>query len=187
VDENCDEWLRLVRVYHAPGSATSAAAATPASAHASSLSDTSPEIPTAPSTSRPASRMSTPPAAGTTRPSDIALSAAKKACCCGWAATRRASVREPRPMPSAPPAGGRNPPAGGHGAERGKEGLLLGLVGAPPGQRPGAQAHAERAPRLADRDLRPHDAGPVLARERLEMAARVEDVDGPRCAPQLTA
>src|SRR6266850_484892 len=94
-------WLRGGPAYHVPGSPTSLAAAMPASAHVSSLSDTSPEMPTAPLPSL----ISTPPAAGTTRPSDIALSAAKKACCCGpCSVTRLASVREPRPMPSAPQA-----------------------------------------------------------------------------------
>src|SRR5262245_23260182 len=77
----------------------------PATAQASSLSDTSPEIPTAPMTAPPSpSRISTPPGAGTTRPSDMALSAAKNACCCGCSATRRAKVREPAPIPSAPQA-----------------------------------------------------------------------------------
>src|SRR5438874_287614 len=76
-------WLRDRPAYHAPGSATSLAAAIPASAHASSLSETSPEMPTAPMTAPPPSLMSTPPAAGTTRPSDMALSAEKKACCWG--------------------------------------------------------------------------------------------------------
>src|SRR6202008_3704918 len=42
------------------------------------------------------------------------------------------------------------------------------------GQRARAETHAERAPRLADGDLRPHDAAAVLAREGLEMAAGVE-------------
>src|SRR3989442_9833252 len=87
-----------------PVSPTSLAAAIPARAHASSLSDTSPEIPTAPITDPLASRISTPPAAGTTRPCDMALSAEKKACCWGCSATRRASVREPTPIPSAPQA-----------------------------------------------------------------------------------
>ena len=43
-----------------------------------------------------------------------------------------------------------------------------------------AEAHAQRAPRLALGDLRPEDARPVLALERDEMAAGVEHRDGQR-------
>src|SRR4029453_6274268 len=100
------------------------ATALPATAQASSLSETSPEMPTAPMTAPPApSRISTPPGAGTTRPSDMALAA----------------------------------------------------------------AHPERAPRLARGDLRPDDAGAVLAGERLQMSAGVQDRDRQRRAAGLTA
>ena len=50
--------------------------------------------------------------------------------------------------------------------------------GYPAGQRARAETHAEGAPRLADRDLRPHDSGAVLARERLEMTAGVQHRHG---------
>src|SRR5437867_4585542 len=87
-----------------PVSPTSVAASIPARAQASSLSDVSPETPTAPITAPPASRMSTPPGTGTTRPSDMALSAPKKGPSWGCSATRRASARVPTPIPSAPQA-----------------------------------------------------------------------------------
>src|SRR5216110_1502622 len=76
----------------------------PARAQASSLSDTSPETPTAPITAPPASLTSTPPGTGTTRPSDMALRAPKKGTSWGCSAIRRASARVPTPIPSAPHA-----------------------------------------------------------------------------------
>ena len=73
----------------------------PAIAQASSLSEVSPEMPTAPMTSPPASRISTPPGLVTMRPPLAAASMVKN---CGVLAARAASVREPKPMPSAPQA-----------------------------------------------------------------------------------
>src|SRR5262249_44778257 len=93
-----------VRRCHAgslPGSAVSPAASMPAMAHFSSLSETSPEIPTAPITSPSWSRISTPDGAGMSRPPLAAASALKNAGCFG---ARPARARDPRPMPSAPQA-----------------------------------------------------------------------------------
>ena len=79
----------------------SPAASMPAIAQISSLSAVSPEIPTAPMMSPSASRISTPAGLQIMRPPLAAASMVKN---CGVAAARSASVREPRPMPSAPQA-----------------------------------------------------------------------------------
>src|SRR6516165_4135515 len=70
-------------------------------AHTSSLSDVSPEMPTAPMTSPPPFLISTPPGLLMMRPPLAAASMVKN---CGVLAARTASVREPKPMPSAPHA-----------------------------------------------------------------------------------
>src|SRR5207249_11523206 len=99
-----DDEVELLLPGRQPPSPASFAASIPARAQASSLSDVSPEIPTAPRMARPASRISTPPGTGTIRPSDRALSEAKNGCSWGCSATRRARARVPTPMPSAPQA-----------------------------------------------------------------------------------
>ena len=76
----------------------------------------------------------------------------------------------------------RDDPALRQRAERGEEGLELRLLGHPPGEGPGADAHPECAPRLPDRDLGTDDARAVLPGERLEVSPRVEDGDGQRRA-----
>src|ERR1700722_17980080 len=73
----------------------------PATAHISSLSEVSPEMPQAPTILPPASLISTPPGLVTMRPPLAAASMVKN---CGVFAARLASVREPKPMPSAPQA-----------------------------------------------------------------------------------
>src|SRR6202023_1385462 len=84
-----------------PGSAFSPAASMPATAHISSLSEVSPEMPQAPTILPEASLISTPPGLVTMRPWLAAASMVKN---CGVFAARPASVREPKPMPSAPQA-----------------------------------------------------------------------------------
>src|SRR5262249_48207183 len=84
-----------------PGSALRRGAARPATAQASSLSEVSPEMPTAPMMSPLPSRMRTPPGLLTMRPPLAAASMVKN---CGVLAARSASVREPKPMPRAPHA-----------------------------------------------------------------------------------
>src|SRR4029453_10951915 len=100
----------------------------PARAQASSLSDTSPEMPTAPITAPAGSRTSTPPGTGATRPSAPPARAGKK----GGGADE-------------PPAGPRDRAPLRHARQCGEEGVLLGIVGQPLGQRPRAHAHAEGA------------------------------------------
>src|SRR5262245_43540119 len=80
----------------------------------------------------------------------------------------------------------RNDPPVRHGVERREERLLLRLLrhAAREGSRAGA--HPERAPGLAHGDLRTDDAGAVLAGERLQMSAGVEDRDRQRRAAGLT-
>src|SRR6202035_3121755 len=73
----------------------------PASAHISSLSEVSPEMPQAPRIVPPPSLISTPPGLVTMRPPLAAASMVKN---CGVLAARLAKVREPKPMPSAPQA-----------------------------------------------------------------------------------
>src|SRR5437016_1952288 len=73
----------------------------PAMAQASSRSEVSPEMPTAPTISPAALLISTPPGLVTMRPPLAAASIVKN---CGVLAARAASVREPKPMPSAPQA-----------------------------------------------------------------------------------
>src|SRR6476469_5103395 len=70
-------------------------------AQASSLSEVSPEMPTAPMMSPAGVLISTPPGLVTMRPSLAAASMVKN---CGVLAARTASVRDPKPMPSAPQA-----------------------------------------------------------------------------------
>ena len=74
-----------------------------------------------------------------------------------------------------------------HGVERREERVLLRVVGEALGEGPRADAHAEGAPGLAQRDLRAEDAGAVLAPEGLEVSAAVEDGHGQRCAARLAA
>src|SRR6266404_2458684 len=78
-----------------PGSALRPAASIPAIAQASSRSDVSPEMPTAPIMSPTAVLISTPPGLVTMRPSLAAASMVKN---CGVLAARAASVREPKPI-----------------------------------------------------------------------------------------
>jgi hypothetical protein len=51
--------------------------------------------------------------------------------------------------------------------------MLLRIVGQPLGQRAGAHPHAEGPPGLAGGNLRAQDAGPVFAREGLEVTSIV--------------
>src|SRR5262245_9463541 len=74
-----------------------------------------------------------------------------------------------------------------HGVERREERLLLRLLGHAPSERARTGAHPERAPGLAHGYLRPDDAGAVLAGERLQMSAGVQDRDRQRRAAGLTA
>src|SRR6516164_8444858 len=73
----------------------------PATAHSSSLSEVSPEMPQAPIRLPAPSRINTPPGLVTMRPPLAAASIVKN---CGVLVARLASVREPKPMPSAPQA-----------------------------------------------------------------------------------
>src|SRR6188508_2871768 len=84
-----------------PAFAFSPAASIPATAQTSSLSEVSPEMPTAPSTLPDASLISTPPGTGTRRPWETVASTPKNS---GFLPARSASSREPKPMPSAPHA-----------------------------------------------------------------------------------
>src|SRR5262249_50096481 len=70
-------------------------------------------------------------------------------------------------------------PAAAGGGERGEE---LRRVGGAFEQRARAEAHAERAPRFAERDVETQDARFVLALEGDEMAAGIEDRNGERRA-----
>jgi class 3 adenylate cyclase len=81
-----------------PGFASNPTALIPSRAQISSLSDVSPEIPTAPIIS-PSETISTPPGAGTSRPPLMAVRALKKT---GLPTARPAISREPKPIPRAP-------------------------------------------------------------------------------------
>src|SRR6185503_20758066 len=70
----------------------------------------------------------------------------------------------------------------GGGGERDEEvRVALGAIA----ERAARHAHADRAPRLAARDLEPEHARAVLARERLERAALVEHGDAHRLVAGL--
>src|SRR5262249_59108043 len=70
------------------------------------------------------------------------------------------------------------------GGRVGKDGGGWGRGG---GGRGGAEAHAERAPGLAEGDVEAQEAGLVLALERDEVPAGVEDGDGERRAIGVAA
>src|SRR5690242_7356701 len=70
-----------------------------------------------------------------------------------------------------------NETAVGGGGQRAHE---VRTIGEPIAQRPARLTHAERAPRLADRDVGTEDARAVLALERDELTAGVEHGDGQR-------
>jgi hypothetical protein len=95
-------------------------------------------MPTAPTISPAALRMSTPPGTGIMRPALTAASAVKKA---GTLAARAASAR--------------------------------------------AEAHAQRSPGLAEGNVEAKQPGFVLALERDQMTAAIENGDGQRSALEL--
>src|SRR5262245_59309764 len=83
--------------------------------------------------------------------------------------------------------GRRNDAPVRHGVERREERLLLrSLLGHAAREGSRAGAHPECAPGLAHGDLRTDDAGAVLAGERLQMSAGVQDRDRQRRAAGLT-
>ena len=77
-----------------PASAVKPAASMPAMAAVSSLSDVSPEMPTAPMTAPALSRISTPPTTGSTRPPDTSEMPATR---CGRSLAMASTRREPMP------------------------------------------------------------------------------------------
>lgn len=78
---------------------------------------------------------------------------------------------------------GQQASPGRNGKRRDEVGVVFGLLG----QRAAGFAHRDSAPGLADRDVGPEHARAVLALERLEVAALVQDGDRKRLRPGVPA